>query len=181
MGSKRSQKARKRAQREARRQTRRARSGAGVDHQEASAQKPISPIVAAPEELAPYMVLQREAHGQTRRVQHATQETTRTTDLHTAEPIGYIAYDGHDFLRKNGECIVAASRAQMQRTAGQVWAGTPVTIQAVTFDQFYEAMEVTGEAYCFDDESYARFVETARSRRMAVGDLQNNGLHLLFP
>jgi hypothetical protein len=162
MGSKRARKAKKRAQREARRQTRRARAGAGADHQQARAtEKPASPIVAAPAELAPYMVPR--------------------TDLHPAEVIGYVAYDGHDFLRKDGECIVAASHAQMQRTAGQVWPGTPVTIQAVTFDQFYEAMEVTGEAYCFDDESYARFAEAARSRGLAMGDLQHSDLHLLFP
>ncbi len=183
MGSKRARKAKKRAKREARRQTRRSRSGSGENRQEANAtEKPASPIVTAPEELAPHMPLKRETRRQTPRARNATKKTSRKTDLHAAEPIGYIAYDGHDFLRKNGECIVAASHAQMQRTAGQMWPGTPATIRAVTFDTFYEAMEVTGEAYCFDDESYARFVETARNRGMAKGDLQNNDdLHLLFP
>jgi hypothetical protein len=182
MSSKRARKAKKRFQREARRQTRRARAAAGAEHQEAQATpRPASPIVTAPEELAPYMARPAGNHRQARRAPHATRETTGATDLDPAEVIGYVAYDGQDFLRKYGECVVAASRAQMQRTASQVWPGTPVTIHAVTFDQFHEVMEVTGEVYCFDDASYARFVETARGRGMAVGDLQNNGLHLLFP
>ncbi len=162
MGSKRAQKAKKRAKREARRQTRRARSGAGEHRQEANGtEKPASPIVMAPEELAPYMAPK--------------------VDPPTAEAIGYVAYDGHDVLRKNGECIVAASHAQIQLTADQMWPGKRATIRAVTFDEFYEAMEMTGEVYCFDDESYARFVETARYRGMALGGQQNNDLNLLFP
>ena len=136
MGSKRGKKAKKRAQREARRERRRAHSAGGDDHQQAHArQQPASPIITAPAELASYMVSPREAHGQTRRARHATQETTRTTDLPPAEKIGYMAYDGHDFLRKNGECIVAASAAQMQRTATHVFPDTRVVIRGLTFEE----------------------------------------------
>jgi hypothetical protein len=161
MRSKRAQKAKKRAQREARRQTRRARVGAAADHQPASVQRPASPIVTAPEVLAPYMAPK--------------------VDLPAAEVIGYMAYDGHDFLRKNGECIVAASAAQMQRTAIHVFPDTRVVIRGLTFEEIYVLMEGMGEAFCFDQESYDRFVEEAQNRRMAVGDLQNKDLHLLFP
>ena len=91
MSSKRAQKAKKRAKREARRQTRRTRSDTGGDQHRTNTQRPVSPIVTATEELAPYMA--------------------PDVDLSADEKIGYMAYDGHDFLRKNGECIVAASAA----------------------------------------------------------------------
>jgi hypothetical protein len=161
MVSKRAKKAKKRAQREARRQTRRARSGTDGYQQPANVPEPVSTILTAPEELAPYMA--------------------PDVDLSTAEKIGYMAYDGHDFLRKNGECIVAASAAQMQRTAIHVFPDTRVVIRGLTFEEIYVLMEGMGEAFCFDQESYDRFVEEAQNRRMAVGDLQNKDLHLLFP
>ena len=161
MSSKRTQKAKKRAKREARRQTRRARADATGDQQRANTQKPASLILTAPEELAPYM--------------------PPKPDLPTAEKIGYMAYDGQDFLRKNGECIVAASAAQMQHTASLVWPGTPVVIRGLTFEEIYVLMEEMQEAFCFDQESLDLFLEEAQNRRMAVGELQNKDLHLLFP
>lgn len=165
MGSKRGHKAKKRAQREARRHTRRGRSGArsaaAEDHAQVPARQPASPIVTAPEELAPYMVPQ--AHRP------------------TTEAIGYLAHDGQDFLCKNGECLVAASAALMRRTAAQAWPDTPVVIRGLTFEELCAAMEATGEAFCFDDASYARFVEAARHRERAMGDLPQSDLHLLFP
>lgn len=161
MTSKRARKAKKRAQREARRQTRRAHSGTDGDPQQTNTQRAVSPIVTAPEELAPYLAPE--------------------VDLSTGDKLGYVAYDGHDFLRKNGECIVAASAAAMQRTASQVWPDTPVVIRGLTFEEMHIFMEETGEPLCFDQESYDRFTQEALNRRMAVGDLQHQGLRLLFP
>ena len=161
MVAKRKNKARKRAKREARRQTRRARSDTDVHQQRTNVQRPASPIVTAPDELAPYI--------------------GADVDLPTDEKIGYMAYDGHDFLRKNGECIVAASAAAMRRTAAQVWPDTPVVIRGLTFEEIYVLMEGMHEAFCFDQESYDRFTEEAQNRRMAVGDLQKQDLRLLFP
>jgi len=158
------------------------RPGAGEGRQEANATKtPACPIVTAPEELAPYMAPKPDAPRQTSQAQNATNEASSRTDLSTAEVIGYMAYDGHDFLRKNGECIVAASHAQMQRTAAQVWPGIPVVIRGNTFEEIYVLMEGMSEVFCFDQESQDRFIETAQNRGMAVGDLQNEDLHLLFP
>lgn len=161
MNSKRAQKAKKRAKREARRQTRRAHSGASEGRQQANG-TPSSTcsIVTEPEELAPYMDAE--------------------ADVPTATAIGYMAYDGIDFLRKNGECIVAGSATQMQRTAAQVCPDTPVVIRGLSFDELYVTMEAMGGALCFDDKSYARFVEAAQNRGMIVGDLPDNDLHLLF-
>ena len=69
----------------------------------------------------------------------------------------------------------------MRRTAAQVWPDTPVVIRGLTFEELYAAMEATGEASCFDDAPYARFVDAARHRERAMGDLPGSDLHLLLP
>jgi hypothetical protein len=151
MGSKRGKKAKKRAQREARRQTRRARAGAGADHQEASTQKPASPIVAAPEALAPYMVPQRETAA-------------------VGNPlIGYLVHDGVRTLCDGDGCIIAGSRAKIRQIRDRFGPRLSAMqiIQPAPFSDIWEGMQ-RGGAYCFDEEAYGRFLQPARRHGMPV-------------
>lgn len=145
MGSKRAKKAKKRAQREARRQTRRARAGAGVDHQEASVQKPASPIHAASAELAPYLAPQQ-----------------KTADA--GNPlIGYLVHDGVRTLCDGDGCIIAGSRAkicQIRDRFGPRLSAMQI-IQPAPFSDIREGMQ-RGGAYCFDEEAYGRFLGPAQ-------------------
>ena len=90
MGSKRAQKAKKRAQRESRRQVRRARNATGT--------------------------AKKETSGQGQRASLASLVGAQETDG-SHPPIGYVGFDGVDLLRYGGDCIVASSQVEMQRTA----------------------------------------------------------------
>jgi hypothetical protein len=146
MGSKRTQKAKKRAQREARRQTRRLRSGAGEDRQEANAtEKPASLIVTAPEELDPYMAPQPETAA-------------------VSNPlVGYLVHDGVRTLCDGDGCIIAGSRAKIRQIRDRIGSRFSAmrTIQPAPFSDIWEGMQ-RGGAYCFDEEAYGRFLRPAQ-------------------
>ena len=109
---------------------------------------------------------QRQAKRQTRRargVAVADDQDASASDPH----IGYIADDDFDLVRHEGECVVAGSRQEMQRTVDLLCPGMKATIHCVSFEQLFRIMNETGEVFRFDDEAYARFLEPARRRGLA--------------
>lgn len=154
MGSKRAQKAKKRAQRESRRQVRRARHATGT--------------------------AKKETPGQGQPTRLASLVGSQQADSPVA-PIGYVGFDGVDLLRYGGDCIVASSPIEMQRTAEILRPGTKVTIRPATFEQLYEAMDELGEVFCYDDEAYARFRQEAARRGKPVTRPRPEELDVFFP
>ncbi len=149
MTSKRGQKAKKRAKREARRQTRRARSG--TDQQPATARRPVSPIMTAPEELAPYMA------------------PTQDTAAEGNPLIGYLVHDGLRTLCDGDGCVIAGSRAKIRQIRDRFGAcfSAMQIIQPAPFSDIFDGMQ-RGGAYCFDEEAYGRFLEPARRHGLPV-------------
>ena len=112
--------------------------------------------------------VQRQNRRETRRARQAPatdQQDAKRDDPH----IGFIAEDGFDLVRYEGECIVAGSREEMQRTVAILCPETKATIYRVSFEQLFRMMNETGEVFRFDDEAYARLLEPARRR--GISDL----------
>ena len=145
MGSKRAQKAKKRAQREARRQTRRAQKGTDGYQQRANVQRPVSPIVTAAEELAPYIA------------------STQNSAAEGNPLIGYLVHDGLRTLCDGDGCVIAGSRAKIRQVRDRFGAcfSAMQIIQPAPFSDIWDGMQ-RGGAYCFDEEAYGRFLGPAR-------------------
>ena len=121
---------------------------------------------------------QREARRQTRRARLGTRLGT-TSAGPDADPrqthVGYIAYDDEGLFCYRGDCLVASSLEEIQRTAHVLRPGSKANFVSASFGELIQAMEEQ-ITFCFDDAAYRRFTQSARRCGMPIDKASPCGL-----
>jgi hypothetical protein len=112
---------------------------------------------------------QRQAKRQARRARNAEKEIKKAAQRDPR--IGYVAGRGAYMLCDGDACIVAGSHEKMrqivQRCGGPMAAEYKIHVTGL--ERILQCLQ-RGEAYCFDEEAYGRFVEPARRRGVPLTD-----------
>ena len=106
-------------------------------------------------------------------------------DRESKRIIGYFAFRGMEAVCDGDGCIIAGSSEKMaqliQRRLGQTNEG--YAIRATSFSEIFSGMQ-QGGVYCFDEESYGRFLPMAQARGLPVKEADFSdpgplGVHLV--
>jgi len=83
--------------------------------------------------------------------------------------IGYYAVAGGDAVCDGDGLIIAASEAEMGHIIERLKSGMRYDIRGTTANEILSGLRL-GAAYCFDEQSYDRFLEPARQAGIPLTD-----------
>ena len=109
----------------------------------------------------------REARRETRRAQREPTPVEPNSDPRQTH-VGYIAFNDKELYCYRGDCLVAHSRQEIQRTAHLLHPESKANFVSASFGELIQAMEEEQVTFCFDDEAYRRFAEAARRCGMPI-------------
>lgn len=83
--------------------------------------------------------------------------------------IGYVGTNGTTVVCKGNACIVAGSEEQMARFVQDSPASASLRIEPASFSTILRVY-LMGEAYCFDELAYSRFLPLGRAMGLPLPD-----------